>query len=273
MTLNNGVLTVNSQSNLEVKTYNMRVTMTTPNSGDQTFDTVKVVLDVCVITSLAKPSAPQTTTYKIFDKPALTIDLSNPGFQQVPACGYYLVETFTWTIPQGAPITQNNSGNSKYKIDTLSTDPTKHGTYTVKLALSALYATLVATFTQEIEFVVTVNDPCRTTTIAAFTLQQMTIQAGQTKTQDYTQPLISAGTAVNDQTICGAFTYTVYKIGAGDTNVAQTLITSAKVAGTQQRLTATTQKESDIGLHQMRLVVSLGRNEYPTLSVTFSLLI
>ena len=103
----------------------------------------------------------------------------------MPACGYYLVETFTWTIPQGAPITENNSGNSKYKIDTLSTDPTKHATYTVKLALSALYATLVATFTEEIEFVVTVNDPCRTTTIAAFTLQQMTMQAGQTINQDY----------------------------------------------------------------------------------------
>ena len=81
--------------------------MTTPDSGDQTFDTVTVVLNVCVITHLDPPTMPTALTYKIFDSPAHQIDLSTPGFQQVPACGYYLVETFTWTIPSGAPITQN----------------------------------------------------------------------------------------------------------------------------------------------------------------------
>ena len=43
----------------------------------------------------------------------------------------------------------------------------------------------------------------------------MTIEAGQTAEQDFTQPLITAGTAVNDQTICGAFTYQVFKVSAG----------------------------------------------------------
>lgn len=66
MTLSNGVLTVDSQDNADVKTYNMRVTMTTPDSGDQLFDTVKVVLGVCVITHLDAPTDPTSTTYTIF---------------------------------------------------------------------------------------------------------------------------------------------------------------------------------------------------------------
>ena len=81
MTLNAGVLTVNSASNLEVMTYNLRVTMTTPDSGNQNFDTVKVVLGVCVITSLDAPTQPATKSYPIFAPAALAIDLSTPGFQ------------------------------------------------------------------------------------------------------------------------------------------------------------------------------------------------
>ena len=143
----------------------------------------------------------------------------------------------------------------------------------MKLALSALYATLVKTFTKDITFTVTVNDPCRTTTITPFVLNAMTLQAGQTVTQDFDQPLQSAGTAVNDQAICGTFTYTIYKIGAGDTNVAQTLVKESKVAGIKHRLTATTQSEADIALHKMRMVVALGRQEYPTISIAFDLTI
>ena len=80
MTLTNGVLEVDARSNTHVKTYNMRVTMTTPDSGDQLFDTVKVVLDVCVITHLDPPSQPTETSYLIFATSPLTIDLSSPGF-------------------------------------------------------------------------------------------------------------------------------------------------------------------------------------------------
>lgn len=42
--LQNGVITVNSQSNADVKVYNMKVTMETPDSGDQEFSTVKIDL-------------------------------------------------------------------------------------------------------------------------------------------------------------------------------------------------------------------------------------
>ena len=37
MTLDNGVLTVDAQSNTLIRTYEMDITMTTPDSGDQVF--------------------------------------------------------------------------------------------------------------------------------------------------------------------------------------------------------------------------------------------
>ena len=117
-----------------------------------------------MIVSLDPPTSPTTLDYLIFANDPLTIDLSSPGFQQVPACGYYLVETFTWDIPSGAPITENTSGGTSYAIDVASTDPSHDGTYTVTLNLSALYATLVTTYTQSISFTITVTDPCLTTT-------------------------------------------------------------------------------------------------------------
>jgi len=66
-----------------------------------------------------------------------------------------------------------------------STDPSHDGTYDVTLNLSALYATLVTTYTQSISFTLTVTDPCLTTTFVDFSLTQMTMQAGETVTQDF----------------------------------------------------------------------------------------
>jgi hypothetical protein len=163
----------------------MEVTMTTPDSGDQTFLTVNVVLDLCVIVSLDPPTDPTDLAYLIFAVSPLTIDLSSPGFQQVPACGYYLVETFTWDIPSDAPITENTSGGNTYAVDVASTEPSDDGSYTVTLNLSALYATLVTTYTQSISFTVTVTDPCLTTTYETVTLSQMTFEAGASTTQDF----------------------------------------------------------------------------------------
>ena len=56
-------------------------------------------------------------------------------------------------------------------------------------------------------------------------------------------------------------------------NVGQTLITVSQVAGIQYRMYATTQDENDQGIHSMRLIVNLGRAEYPTLEVDFNLVI
>lgn len=106
-----------------------------------------VVLDLCVITHLDPPTTPVSTAYTMFALADLTIDLSSPGFQQVPACGYYLVEEFTWTIPTGAPIVANTSSGSNYIIDVSSTTPAHDSTYSVTLTLKGLYATLVTEYT------------------------------------------------------------------------------------------------------------------------------
>lgn len=86
--------------------------MVTPDSGDQVFQTVNVVMNYCVITELTPPVDPTDLAYTVFATSPLVIDLSTPGFLQVPACGYYLVDTFTWTIPSGAPIVQDTSTGS-----------------------------------------------------------------------------------------------------------------------------------------------------------------
>ena len=81
MTLSaDGVLTINSQSNNDVKLYEMEVTMTTPDSGDQKFQTVNINLSVCVLTGLTVPNQPTTLAYSIFALNKLTIDLGSPGF-------------------------------------------------------------------------------------------------------------------------------------------------------------------------------------------------
>lgn len=104
MTLDSGVLTVDPRDNALIGKYELRVTMTTVDSGDQVFDTVVVDVDYCVITHIQEPDMPLDLDYKIFAVDDTIIDISVPGFQQVPACGYYLVETITWTIPSDAPI-------------------------------------------------------------------------------------------------------------------------------------------------------------------------
>lgn len=215
MTLTNGVLEVDAQDNNLIGTYEMEITMVTPDSGDQVFQTVKVVLNYCVITHLTPPVDPTELDYLVFAPNPLVIDLGTPGFVQVPACGYFLVETYTWTIPEGAPITQDTSSGSQYIVNVLSTDPSTHGSFAVTLGMSALYSTLQTTFTEDITFTVVVTDPCLTTEITTFTLVKMNMESGQTVTQDFNQPTISAGTAVSNQDICGAYTYTVFEVVSG----------------------------------------------------------
>ena len=81
MSLSNvGVLTVDSASNSNAKTYNMKITMTTANSGNQLFSTLTVVVNNCVITHPTAPTEPASKTYSIFAPAALANDLVSPGF-------------------------------------------------------------------------------------------------------------------------------------------------------------------------------------------------
>jgi hypothetical protein len=83
----------------------MKTTMSTPNNGNQVWLTVTVIVADCVITDLVAAVAPTNKSYTIHALSSLVMDLTTPGFQQNPACGYTLAETRTWTIPTGAPLT------------------------------------------------------------------------------------------------------------------------------------------------------------------------
>jgi hypothetical protein len=80
MTLDTGVITISSTSNDDVQIYEFEVTMTTPDSGDQVFETVSVKIDLCVVTHFDNPDIPVTQEYLLFALADLQIDISSPGF-------------------------------------------------------------------------------------------------------------------------------------------------------------------------------------------------
>ena len=122
-----------------------------------------------------------------------------------------------------------------------------------------------------ITFTITVIDPCLTTVIDPFVINNITQEAGVSVDTVFNEPDDSAGTAVGDQSICGPKTYSVvYR--ADDS--AQTLITIETIsANTQHKLVSYTDLESDEGTHELKLVVSLADSTYPTLVVDFDLTI
>ena len=177
------------------------------------FNTVTIDLRVCVITRIDPPTAPTGTEQLIFALTPLDIDLSSPGFVQQPACGYTLSETFTWEIEASAPITQI----ADYSIQVSSDSAAERAIYTVKLIDSANYAGTGVTYAEEIEFTVTVTDPCLTTTLSSLSIPAVSIEAGLTDTFSFAEITDSAADTVSLATICGLRTYTVYEVdGNGD---------------------------------------------------------
>lgn len=153
MTLSGNTLTVAPTHNTNhVGTFNLRVTMTTPDSGPQTYDTVTVTVALCVVTELTATNAPSVSdlTYTIFSLQPTVLDVSSPGFNQVPACGYYLFNTFTWTIPPSAPITKSSSND--YQVIVNSSNASEAGTYPVTLSVSSLHGATMTTFTKDVSF-------------------------------------------------------------------------------------------------------------------------
>ena len=167
-----------------------------------------------MITDLDPPVAPivSAATQLVFATTPLDLNLSSPGFVQRPACGYSLAETFTWEIPAGAPITK--TGDYIVRVET--EDAAKRGEYDVKLINSANYAGTGVTYSGETPFKITVTDPCLTTTLTDVSVPNVSIEAGLSNTFSFIEVTDSAATTVSKPTICGARTYTVYKVdGAG----------------------------------------------------------
>jgi hypothetical protein len=156
-----------------------------------------------------------------------------------------------------------------------SSDASKRGTYNVKLINSANYASTGVTYSNETPFVVTVVDPCLTTTLTDLTVPDVSIEAGLKNTFTFAEVTDSAATAVTNPTICGARTYTVYKLDGAGAQTAQTLVTvvvdPSKAAHKLETLT--NDETNDVGVHNMRLVVSLPDALYPKLVKNFKVTI
>ena len=120
MTMDGDRLTVAPTSNSQVDTYVMLVTHNMAyDSALINFNTVTVIVNVCLITHIDPPSqltdlgsgtvySPIDLTvnidYSIHALNDITLDLSNPGFVQQPACGYTLQEVMAWSFnPNPAP--------------------------------------------------------------------------------------------------------------------------------------------------------------------------
>ena len=117
---------------------------------------MSVDLRNCVITHLTAPPAPTGLSYSIFNATPLDVNLANPGFVQVPACGYTLTETRDWNFVSPGPITQTND----YAIRVVSSDPAHRNTYSVSLTTSSRYDALGVSFSASVSFSILVTDPC-----------------------------------------------------------------------------------------------------------------
>ena len=170
-----------------------------------------------MLTDIIPPPAPTTgINYSIFALSDLIINLSSPGFVQTPACGYTLTESITWTLPNFSPIVVDTS--NKYKITVRSTRNLDDKVYPLIIRNTVSYlnsAGQTQNWTPQQSFSVTITDPCLTTVITDFTLDNITIKCGETKTVDFNWPTDSAALAVNSPDICGTRTYTLTEVISG----------------------------------------------------------
>lgn len=118
------------------------------------------------------------------------------------------------------------------------------------------------------------TNPCLTTEYIAFTIDAVSQEAGQTSYTTFTEPEHTEGQEVNDQSICGAITYTLVKYdGVSDTESAQDFGFVENVSGLDYQIRIHTMDENNQGVHTLRLKMELGRAEYPTYYVDFSVVI
>ena len=203
-------ITVNAVSNDEARDYQLVVTHSTPDNGDIVFENVLITIGVCVIEEIHLPTNPGAQEYYIHALSDVTINLSTPGFQQFPACGYTLDETFTWVFdpvdPHPNAIVTQTSVNP-YIMQLTSTTNSDAGTWTATLMNDVVYQS--DSWLVSISFDVTIVDPCMTTVLTSFSLTDMQMECGQTITQQFLRPDDTAEVAVSSPDICGPRTYEV----------------------------------------------------------------
>ena len=123
-----GFITVNSDSTsidiypvgpTHVGTWLINVTQDTASGANPVFEAVYITVG-CTIANVASPTAPAEAdgwdlTYNVYEN-SLAIDLSTILYPQTPLCGYTVTETYTWTIPSGAPSTVDSDNAQKVNV-------------------------------------------------------------------------------------------------------------------------------------------------------------
>ena len=132
------------------------------------------------------------------------------------------------------------------------------------------------TWTPLIEFKVIITDPCRTSVITAITVAGMETTLGETKDQDFTEAIDSAGTT-HGATVCGDRQYELIDISTNIITVVAVVV-AGDTAGTY-KIRAFSTDENTEGSHNLRLRVTfknyplLDNENYPKAETNFALFI
>ena len=156
-----------------VGTYTLKATYS-PTYGTAAQFSVLTITVRCVVTSMTRPSNPTTgLTYNVWDKP-LSFDFSQT-WVQTPACGYVYTDSFTWT-GLNSYILQDSA--TPGRINVVTSLLSGVNTYTVSVQNTITIANnggSSSTFSpadtnDKVSFVITIVDPCRTTTLPSLTV-------------------------------------------------------------------------------------------------------
>jgi hypothetical protein len=222
-------LTINAQTNSQSRNYIMKLTHSTIDHGPINFNTITIQISVCEITDLDPPTAPSGWWHYVFNG-AGTIDMSGTGFVQRPACGYTLIEDFTWTIPAGAPMAPLNNPTTLtspdvYSLVVESTTPGDRRLYTVALACTATYYTTGVQYSSSVSFELEVKDPCNdSNALTPFTITDVAVEAGLTAERTFNEPTDTQAVALSQSTMCGARSYQILEVIGGIEN-SQSIVT------------------------------------------------
>ena len=249
----------------------MQVTHDTVDSGDLSYTTVTINVGWCVITHVDPPGAPTTedASYIVFDVEK-TITLT-PQFEQVPACGYALVEDIQWTIPTTAPITETAD---PYVLTVVSTDGLSHH------ADNPVIVQNFVTYEEQawepsLSFTVYITDPCRASTITPVTVSAMTVVLGEEELQAFTEAVDTAGASYGS-TVCGTRLYEILEFS---TSVVSEVATVEDLGGGDYQIRAYSENEDHEGTHPLKLRVTFvdypltDSTDYPVAETAFTLTI
>ena len=175
------------------------------------WDVATVVVD-CIIERIDTPTDPGAQSYNLMAA-AKFIELT-PNFAQYPPCNYAITESIAWTLPTIADDTDAITKVNDYKIQVLSSVLSIHGQYSVTVTNSVTYNDrgTPQAFSPSVTFTIDILDPCKTSTITALTLTDMTVTLGESATQNFNEVVDSAETTYGLDS-CGARVYTIVAQG------------------------------------------------------------